>query len=186
MLAAPFGAFAFGLAIFCVGLVHGLNVVTFFALPAAFFAFGARGLWADVQRLRRRVRVGQLRVSLWLLAALLFGCVAFGLLYIQSMHPAGFTFDARWYHLTLGQRYALSHKVGPFAEGFWNAAWPHLFSYQYAWAFLAPLPLIFDRLELCEHLEVVSVLLTVAQIPVMVRRLVPRAPVSLTWAVFFV
>jgi hypothetical protein len=105
-------------------------------------------------------------------------------LYIQTLHPLGFTFDARWYHMTMAQRYALSHKIGPMPEGFWNAAWPHLFSYQYTWAFLAPLPVLFDRLQLCSHLEVMSFLLTVAQVPVVVRRLVPGARVGLTWLVF--
>ncbi len=184
MLAAPLGAFAFGLSIFLVGLLHGLNVVTFFALPAALFAFGAKGLMADVEMLRLRLRFGAPRVSLWAAPALIFATAALGLLYIQTLHPAGFTFDARWYHLAIGQRYALSGKVGPFAEGFWNQAWPHLFSYHYAWAFLAPLPLIFDRLELCAHLEVMTFLMTLAQVPVMVRRLVPGVPVSLTWVLY--
>lgn len=184
MLAAPLGAFAFGLSIFLVGLLHGLNVVTFFLLPAALFAFGAKGLLVDLEGLRRRLSRRPPRVSLWAVPALMFAMVAFGLLYIQTMHPAGFTFDARWYHLTIAQRYALSGKVGPFAEGFWNQAWPHLFSYQYAWAFLAPLPLIFDRLELCAHLEVMTFVMTLAQVPVMVRRLVPGVPVGLTWILF--
>ena len=91
------------------------------------------------------------------------------------MHPLGFTFDARWYHMTIAQRYALSGKVWPFPEkGYWNAAWPHLFSYQYTWAFLAPLPVLFDRLELCAHLEVMTFLMTLAQVPVVVRRLRAR------------
>jgi hypothetical protein len=184
-LAAPCGAFAFGLAIFFIGLLHGLNVVTFFALPAAFLAWGARGVIRDVRRWLRRARIdGQLSVRVWLLPALAFGVVAFGLIYFQTLHPLGFTFDARWYHMTIGQRYALSHKVWPFPEGYWNAAWPHLFSYHYAWAFLAPLPLIFDRLELCAHLEVMAFVLTLAQVPVLVRRLVPGARVGLTWLVY--
>lgn len=187
MLGMPLGAFAFGLAIFGVGLLHGLNVVTFFLLPAAFMAFGGPGLVRDLRRLRSRLRLGgELRIGLWTIPALVFATVAFGLLYIQTLHPAGFTFDARWYHLTIAQRYALSGKVGPFPEGFWNAAWPHLFSYQYAWAFLAPSPLIFDRLELCAHLEVVTFLVTLSQVPVVVRRLVPGARVGLTWVLFLV
>src|SRR5450432_1165044 len=80
MLAAPLGAFGFGMAIFLVGLAHGLNLVTFFALPAAFFAFGARGLRADVRRIRRHVRLGlEVRVSLWVPPALVFATVALGL-----------------------------------------------------------------------------------------------------------
>jgi hypothetical protein len=185
MLALPFGAFAFGLSIFAIGLLHGLHAVTFFLLPAAFIALGARGVLRDLRAIRRHLRfTGELKVNVWALPALAFGVVAFGLLYIQTLHPAGFTFDARWYHLTIAQRYALEHKVGPFPEGFWNAAWPHLFSYQYAWAFLAPLPLIFDRLELCAHLEVMTFVLTLAQVPVMVRRLIPGARVGVTWVLF--
>ena len=184
-LAAPLGAFAFGLAIFLIGLVHGLNVVTFFLLPAAFVAFGARSLLNDFRRIRRHVRFGpQVTVNPWVLPALVFATVALGLLYIQTLHPLGFTFDARWYHMTMAQRYALSGKVWAFPEGFWNAAWPHLFTYEYTWVFLAPLPLIFDRLELCQHLEVMSFALTLAQVPIVVRRLVPGTRVALTWIVF--
>ncbi|HSZ83261.1 MAG TPA: hypothetical protein VLA14_13320 [Polyangia bacterium] len=185
MLAAPVGAFAFGLAIFFIGLAHGLNVVTFFALPAAFIAVGAKGVLRDVRRWRRRARLaGPPRVSAWTLPPLAFAVIAIGLVYIQTMHPLGFTFDARWYHMTIAQRYALSGKIWPFPEGYWNAAWPHLFSYQYTWVFLAPLPMIFDRLELCAHLEVMAFLMTLAQVPVVVRRLLPNTRVGLSWIVF--
>jgi hypothetical protein len=185
MLALPFGGFSFGLSIFVIGLAHGLNVVTFFLLPAAFFAFGVRGLARDLRATLDKLRFkGELSLSVWSLPALAFGVVAFGLLYVQTLHPHGFTFDARWYHLTIAQRYALEHRVGPFPEGFWNQAWPHLFSYHYAWAFLAPLPLIFDRLELCAHLEVMTFVMTLAQVPIMVRRLVPGARVGVSWVLF--
>jgi hypothetical protein len=185
MLAVPLGAFAFGLAIFFVGLAHGLNVVTFGALPAAFFAFGARGVFEDLRKLRRRTRgAGPLHVRATLLPLLAVALIALALVYVQTMHPLGFTFDARWYHMTIAQRYALSGKVYPFPEGFWNASWPHLFSYEYTWAFLLPSPELFDRLELCAHLEVFAFLMTLAQVPVVVRRLVPGTRVGLTWMVF--
>ncbi len=185
MLAAPLGAFAFGLAIFFVGLAHGLNIVTFVVLPAAFFAFGARGVLEDLDKIRRHTRrAGPPRVRASALPLLALSLIALALVYVQTLHPLGFTFDARWYHMTIAQRYALSGKVYPFPEGFWNAAWPHLFSYQYTWAFLLPSPEIFDRLELCAHLEVLVFLMTLAQVPVVVRRLVPGTRVGLTWMVF--
>jgi hypothetical protein len=53
------------------------------------------------------------------------------------------------------------------------------------WAFLAPIVLLFDRLELCAHIEFVLFLATLAQIPILVRRLVPGARVGASWAAIF-
>lgn len=176
------GVLAFGLAIFFLGLVHCLNVVTFFALPIAFAAGGYRRARSDFARYRARTWRGRLPAfGFWTLPVTALATLALGVLYFQILSPETFSFDVRWYHIPMAQRYALSGSVGPFAEGFWPGAFPHLLSYLYAWAFLAPGTLLFDRVELCAHIEFVLFLATLAQIPVLVRRLAPRAPAALTW-----
>src|SRR3954469_13566417 len=155
-LGLALGVLAFGMAVFVVGLAHGLDAVTFFLLPAAFWAVGFRGLRADLRRLRRRLRLGpSVTLPVWTLPVLALGLIGIGALYIQILSPEAFSFDARWYHMPIGQRYALSGKVAPFREGFWQAAWPHLLSYIYAWTFLAPHVMLFDRIELGAHVEFV-------------------------------
>jgi hypothetical protein len=177
------GVLAFALSIFFLGLVHALHWLTFFLLPLAFFAVGARTLWRDVGRARKHFRITRLSIPVLTLPLLALGVVGLSILYFQLLSPDAYSFDTRWYHLPMGQRFALSGKVARFDEGFWQAAWPHLSSYLFAWAFLMPAPVFFDRLLLCAHLEWFLFLATLAQVPVLVRRLVPRAPVGLTWLV---
>jgi hypothetical protein len=186
-LGIALGVFCFGLAIFGLGLLHLLNVVTFFALPLSLLAasFGyLRHNWrrhgeAALSSLR------ELRFSPTSLALTCLGLVGIAALYVQVLTPDAFSFDTRWYHLPIAQRYALSQAVSRFPEGFWMAAYPQLASYLYTWAFLAPLPLLFDRLQLCSHLEFTVFLLTLAQIPVLVRTLVPRSRPWLAWVALF-
>src|SRR5260370_15756701 len=182
--ALPVGVLAFELAIFCLGLVHCLNVGTFFVLPLLFFASGARPLVADL-RAWWRVRADPFRVTLDVraLPVLALAGLALAFLYFQQLTPEVFSFDARWYHIPIAQRYALSGAIRPFPEGFWMGTWPQSLCYLYTWAFLTPRVLLFDRVEICSHLEVVLFLATLAQIPVFVRRLVPDVRSGLSWTV---
>jgi hypothetical protein len=178
------GVLSFGLAIFLVGLLHGLNAVTFFLLPAVFLATGARALYSDCRNLARRAKAGGLFVFDATTCVLVgAAAIAVGVLYFQILWPQVFSFDTRWYHMPIAQRYALTGAVSKFQEGYWMAAWPHLMSYLFAWAFLAPKTLLFDRIELCAHIEFLLFLATLAQIPVLLRRLLPKRRVGLAWTV---
>ncbi len=178
------GVLSFALAIFAIGLVHGLHPVTSVLLPLAFLAIGGKRLWRDVRKLARRRHWGFRRsFDLRFLPVWLLGLVGVGLLYFCILSPETFTFDARWYHMPIAQRYALSGKVARFDEGFWMAAFPHLLSYLYAWVFLLPRLFMFDRLEVCVHIEFALFVAMLVQIPVVVRRLAPRAPRQLSWCV---
>jgi hypothetical protein len=73
-----------------------------------------------------------------------------------------------------------------FAEGWWIGAFPQLATYHYAWAFELPGMLVFDRVELCAHMEFVAVLFTLAAIPSVVRALVGRPfRATFSWLTFF-
>ncbi len=173
-VAAGVGVLAFGLLVFLVGLVRGLGLVSFWAIPALLVAIGWKRCARNVPRFARRVREFDLHLPPWKVLAWGLAVLAFGLLYIQILTPETFGFDERWYHLPMAQRYALTGATTRFEEGFWQQANPHLASYLYAWAFLTPKVLLFDRLEACVHIEFVLFLATFAQVPLLARRLAPK------------
>lgn len=178
------GVLSFGLAIFSLGLLHALYPVTSIVLPLVFLLVGAQRLSRDMGRLCRgfsadfRLSVDVRTLPIWLL-----GVLGVGVLYFSLMSPDGFTFDTRWYHMPMAQRYALTHAVGRFDEGFWMGAFPQLFTYLYTWVFLLPGLSMFDRLELGAHLEFVLFVAILTQIPLVVRQLAPKAPRQLSWCV---
>jgi hypothetical protein len=176
------GVLSFALAIFFIGLLHGLHPVTAVLLPPLFLAVGGRRTWRDLQRLaRRRGWSFRRRFDLRFVPVWLLGLLGVGVLYFCILSPETFTFDARWYHMPMAQRYALSGKVARFDEGFWMAGWPHLLSYIYAWVFSLPGLVLFDRMEVAVHLEFVLFVAILLQTPVVVRRLAPHAPRQLSW-----
>jgi hypothetical protein len=181
VLAFPLGVFAFQIAIFVLGLAGLLGVGTFFLLPAVFAIAGARGLVRDGRDLRNHT----LPRSLPQLAVLLFGVAGVGLIYFPLLSPETFSWDAQWYHLPIAQQYALQGAIRPFPEGWWMDGAPHAASLVYTWAFLLPGSILFDRLELCGHLEFVIFLATIASIPTLVRQLVPRIEAGGSWAAIF-
>lgn len=183
------GVLGFSLGIFVLGLLRCLNVWTGVALPVAMSAAGWPALARSSERLRECLR-GRLFGSLPVLSLPVLGVGLLGvtILYLQLLTPENFSFDVRWYHIPMAQRYALRGAVERFEEGFWIGAYPQLTTYVYTWAFLLPRMVLFDRLELCAHLEFVLFLSTLAQIPVLVRVLLPTARetvVGLSWVAIF-
>jgi hypothetical protein len=176
------GVLAFGLAVFLLGLLHALHWLAFFLLPLAFLAAGWRSLARDLPRLLARVKKTRaFEFDAWTLLVVAAGTIGLGVLYFQMLSPEVFSYDTRWYHMPIAQRYALTGAVTRFEEGFWQAAFPHLASYLFAWAFLSPWTILFDRIEICAHIEFVLFVATLATIPVLLRRLLPRERVGLTW-----
>jgi hypothetical protein len=180
------GVFAFSLAIFFVGLLGGLGAITFFALPLAFLAGGAPRLVRDAATWWKSREFRETpSFDPRFLPVLALGFVGAGVLYFQLLSPETFSYDARWYHIPIAQRFALAGKIARFEEGLWFAAYPLLTSYLDTWAFLTPSVLLFDRLELCAHIEFVLFLATLAQVPLLVRQLVPGSRASFAWVAFF-
>jgi hypothetical protein len=181
VLAFPVGVLAFQLAIFLLGLAGLLNGVVFALLPLAFLLSGAGHLREAFRGWRGLTPARTLPD----LAIIVFGAGAIALLYFQILSPAPFSWDARWYHLPIAQQYALQGAVRAFPEGWWLAAYPHSASLTYTWAFLLPSSSLFDKLELCAHLELAVFLATIASIPALVRSLVPGASGRGTWVAIF-
>ncbi|GMV17680.1 MAG: hypothetical protein HS104_32180 [Polyangiaceae bacterium] len=187
-VAFALGLFAFELSMFVLGLLRLYYWPLFFALPAVFLAAGAK----PAVRLGRKVfrRAGQLgagrRSAVTSALLLLFGVLGIGMIYFLILSPHNVQFDARWKHLALAEDYVASHGVRRFDEGWSFSTRPHITSFVYAWGFLLPRSLLFDRVELCAHLELgVFLMTTVVGIPAMVRRLVPRARPGWVWPARF-
>jgi hypothetical protein len=181
VLAFPVGVLAFELAIFLLGLGGLLGTALFILLPLAFAASGADRLYEAVHGWARATRVRSQRE----LAVTVFGLGGIGLLYFQILSPAPFSWDALWYHLPIARNYALRGAVGASPEGWWLAAYPHGASLVYTWAFLLPVGQLWDKLELCAHIEFAVFLATIASIPTLVRTFVPDASARLTWVSIF-
>lgn len=183
------GLIAFELVMFVLGLLKLYYWPLFFLLPCAFLALGGRQTYRLGRRAVRHFRRARKRAPprrLLDAALLVGGLLGLGMLYFLILTPHNVQFDARWKHLALAEDFVASHGVRRFDEGWSFSTRPHITSFVYAWAFLLPRSLLFDRVELCAHLEFgVFALTTVFGIPAIVRRLVPAARANWVWPARF-
>src|SRR5262249_11120061 len=103
----------------------------------------------------------------------------------RILAPNGIGYDARWYHLPIAEHYAAHGGVGRFDDGWYAGTLPHLASFLYTWAYLLPRPLAFHQISLAQHVEFVVFLATLAQIPILVRRLLPDTRATGSWCALF-
>jgi hypothetical protein len=186
VLGAALGVLTFGLAIYAIGLAHGLHAVTFFALPAGFIAIGARDLARAFAGVRRILRAtGWRRPGPLVVAASVFGLLALALVYIEVLSPGNLAYDARWYHLGLAEEFAASGAVHRAPEGLFTASLPLLATYLYTWAFLMPFGSLFHRVELASHMEIALLVLTLASIGRLAGWFVRGRPIRGAWAALF-
>jgi hypothetical protein len=188
LTAMGIGAFVFCLGNFAFGLLHLYGKAFFVLWPLAMIAAGARPLYRYLRRATRHLlaaRARSPRGSLWKLLVLAFGVIGFLMLYFVILTPDNAAYDARWKHLAVAETYAVDGGIRRFPEGWTVVTYPHLVSVLFTWCFLEPAPL-FDKVELCAHLELVLFAwTTIFGIAALVRRLVPRAPAELVWPVRF-
>ncbi len=182
------GVFTFGLLMFGLGLLGLYGPTLFWALPLGLVVAGLprlRALWGQLlPRLRRR-SPGRLSGLLpWLIV--LFGAYGFLLVYTGVLTPENAMFDSRWKHMALAETYAAHGGVMRFDQGWLFSTRPHFASILYTWGFLIPGGELFDRIELCAHLEfTLFAWTTLLGIPALVRWLVPGADPKLVWAARF-
>jgi hypothetical protein len=157
-LAFGLGVLTFALGIFLFGSLGLLGHVFFFMWPAALLLAGGRTLARQARHVLYVIRRTGGRVLLpasgWQTIAMAFLLLGTLGLYIQALTPGNISFDARWYHLPIAEAYAATGRIRPFPEGWYLAAYPHLASWLYAWAFLAPGG-VRHHLCLAAHLEFV-------------------------------
>lgn len=183
-VAFAIGLFEFELVMFLLGIARLYGTTCFLLVPASFLVAGGPSLARYAVRLARRIGPRRRRTGLSAgrFAILAFGCLVLLMVYLPLLTPANVCFDSYWRHMSLAESYAAQGGIRPFPEGWVFAASPHFTSLLFAWAFLLPAGGLFDRIELCGHLEYVIFLwTTLVGIPALVRRLVRGADVRIVW-----
>jgi hypothetical protein len=179
------GVLVFVIAWFSLGLIGQLNAFWFVSCPLALGGLGlfaARKSWFRLLRHRRLFRNRQ-PASLLRSVLFFFGTGALLLAYLPILTPRNLAADAHWYHMRMAETYAVADRIFPFSEGWLMGAYPQLATLLYSWAFELPNGILFDHIELAAHLEFVLFLATLAFIPVLVRRVLPRGTsVQTRWA----
>ncbi|HET9932813.1 MAG TPA: hypothetical protein VFQ35_19050 [Polyangiaceae bacterium] len=180
------GSLGFYFATFLLGVCQGYRPIAFFLLPIVLIALAQKEYPAIWRRCVRVFRARPMKRSPYRFLGVAFGFIGLLMVYFLVLTPDNIQFDSRWKHMALAEDYAAHGGIRRSTEGWLFAARPHLVSYLYSWAFLIPSPRLFDKMLLCAHLEYVSFLIsTVLGIPVLVRRLVPKADPTVVWAARF-
>lgn len=188
LLAYTTGVVVFFLGMFVLGLLGLYYPATFFLWPLALLAIGGPAALRLFKRLRRLRRVMYARprrpLPLLQLAALGFGLLSLVIVYSQIIHPLNTSYDARWYHLSIAEQYAARGRIITFTNGSFVNAYPHLTSFLYTWAFLAPRATLFDKVGLCSHMTFITFGVILAGVTLLTRRLLRRYAPS-AWSVVF-
>ena len=108
-----------------------------------------------------------------------------GALYVSILHPRNAAFDALWYHLGLGEGWAVEGGINRSPEGWYMAALPNMAAVLYSWAFLVPGIDLFETMMIAAHQEFLLFLVTLSFIPIAVKMLVPDARPGISWLVLF-
>lgn len=177
VIGATVGVAIFGIGWNVLGLLQLHGALSFAVWPLFLLGLGAPTLWRERTRLWRfRLRTKRLEKGLTLVEVGLLGLGLSGVLlaFAANLTPENLSFDARWYHLPLAERYATAGGIVRYPDGWFLAGYPHLASILYSWCFSAPFGTTFDRVELCLHVEFVLFLVTLAGMAVLARVVAPR------------
>ena len=140
VVSAAVGMVAFTLAMYLLGALALFRTGVAIALPIAMILAGGPGFLRFArERWRQREARAPSLSGLAAGAAMAFGVLGVGLLYLQSLTPDAINYDARWYHLTIAADYAREGRIVPFLADY-NKAFPHLASIVHTWGWLAARP----------------------------------------------
>ena len=176
-LSFPLGLLGYFFLAFFAGCLGLFGPVFFFGAPLLLAGAGlstSRDFFRRAARhLAPLVRSGAFRPR-WGSAGLhAAGLFALALIYFSILSPMNVGYDARWYHLPLAEQYSDAGRIFRFGEGWVMGSYPQLSSLVYAWAFQVPGFQLFDRIELCAHLEFALLVCRLFALPCLVRALVP-------------
>jgi hypothetical protein len=183
------GVVLFQLLMFGFGMARLYGPALFVLLPLVMLAVGLLPLVRDLSAARRKLRaVGGpgVRITVPALLAFAFGTLCLVALYLPTMMPNNISYDAQWRHLAIAEQYVVHGGIRRYDEGWIFAGGPQFPSLIYTWGFLLPGSTLFDRVELCAHLEfVVFCWTTLVGITAIARRLVPGANPLVLWVARF-
>lgn len=171
-------SFATGVLIYgmCIGVAGHLGLLipmSFGLLPLGLLLAGWGSFAEELLAARERWRLqAPLSAAEVIVGAL--GVVAFFVAVLPIYAPENVNYDARWYHLAIAERYALTGAITASVEGNHLIAGPHLASLLYTWAFLRDGVGTFDKVLLASHLEVACFVGTLALVPALTRALAPK------------
>ncbi|MDQ2643823.1 MAG: hypothetical protein M3020_08425 [Myxococcota bacterium] len=186
LLSFTLGLFAFEWLMFLVGAAGLYRKSTFFLAPILPLAVGQPALTALWLRTRKLLRRRPPRLTPLTGLALAFGLFGLGMVYFLVLTPENIQFDSRWKHMAIAEDWVVHGGLRRPTEGWVFSARPHMTSYLFAWAFLAPKARLFDQMLLCAHLEFFTFLVTtVLGVSALARRLVPGVNPSVAWVARF-
>jgi len=176
-LAFAIGVLAFYLIHFVAGLLGLYSSWYFYAMPISLLGGTAPKCIGDIRRISRHVRYRKINLF-WprgaiehLAAGFLLVCLV--AIYVTILVPNNMSYDARWYHVAIGEDYAVAGRIHPFREGWFLGAYPHLSSVLYAWAWLSPGEL-HERVLMCGQVEFVLLLGTLIGIAALANKIAER------------
>jgi hypothetical protein len=185
--AVAVGVLAFYWLQFLGGILGLFGPIWSIALPVAMLGVGIAGARASWRALRQRSRSAHRFGGLawWQVPIVLYGVACLAGLYLSILTPNNANFDAQAYHLGLGQGWAADHAILPTPEGWFVEALPNMAAVLYSWAFLLPGVDLFEITMVAAHQEFLLFLVTLANIPVLVRWLFPDTPTAIAWVALF-
>ncbi len=157
-------------------------------MPLALFSGGLYLTWPTWRRLwrrRARYRFTFGVTSTWHAPLALFGLAGVIGLYLSILSPKNAAFDSRWYHLGLGEGWMATGGIVRTPEGWFMDAVPNMAAVLYSWGFQLPGYDLFETVMVAAHIEFVLFVTTLAFIPMLVRYLVPRTAVGVSWVALF-
>ncbi len=158
------GLFAFEWLMFLLGAAGLYRKSTFFLAPILPLAIGLPALGALWVRTKKLLRRRPPRLTPLTGLALAFGLLGLGMVYFLVLTPENVQFDSRWKHMAIAEDWVVHGGIRRATEGWVFSARPHMTSYLFAWAFLAPKARLFDQMLLCAHLEFFTFLVTTTSV----------------------
>jgi hypothetical protein len=173
VLAIAAGVLVFVWGTFLVGICGGLGTFFFLAWPAVLLLIGLEPLAREGAAVWSALVDRRWQLSWMDALALVLGAIAFFAMYLPMLSVDNLNYDARWYQLAYAEHYTAAGGIVRLPEGPLQGAAPQLAILLYTWAWQLPNSAMFDRIELCLHVELLLTCVTIVSIPTLVQLLRP-------------
>ena len=182
------GVLEFSTAMFLLGMAQGIRSWLFPLVPALMLAVGLKPFARYVKRWRAQVKLrapGAKRTSPSIVPWYLFGFLGCVMIYFSILAPENAQFDARWKHLALAEDMLAWGGVRRFAEDGRPRRTLTSRASSTSGRSCSRRRRSGTKYAFSAHIEFTTFLFSIAAIPALVRRLVPKARAEWTWAARF-